>query len=625
MHKYKEPLTPEQLSLLDNLSKLDFSTFNESDVREAYISKVLDLLGYEKNTDYEVEREECSDLKWLRIDKAGLQRFDYTFNIRKRYFWLIEAKNGKNREITRKSEEQAYLYSLNPSINCRFFVVCNGWLFNLYDRNKFLSDDNSDTFIPILTIKSSELKEKFEQLYSYLGSSEIIFKIKEDILLRDIKSTLSAEINPDRLKQFSRDVDEVINVSASQVLENIRARYKLFHSFEAEKIELEKILTRMSLETVIDHVFDGFMTGLSLGVGCKVIKTKLLNYKNFFHESRGYSSLDMFFDYIFLRHIRHVQIEYIWNLVGLIESLERDHEFSGMMCLYNGKKIIVSELLDKYLYDMFTFFESRPDIRAYIIVYPIYYRIIKCMIYGFGNSIVSEIISKQINLHNYFWKEEELEKMHFSKGTARILMSRNIILRCMSDFNTKAFTKPHNNYPQPSKPSAFDMGEVVNTEIIKRTISELDFDLKLFENVFDVDKIREQSPSDEQDEMFSIDQNYVDPWYVIFMYSINTILNSKSSHKFSENILNQARYLVENNFISDWHYVQLNQEPENRKREEIEKNKLFEEYGITMKNKTEHDNIVADIKYKTWDRPEIMQWNVYNNDLKYSKRCFSSS
>lgn len=214
MHKYKEPLTPEQLALLDKLSKKDFINFTEADVREEYIAPILSLLGYEKNTDSEVEREESSDLKWLHIDNAGLQRFDYKFNIRKKYFWLIEAKNGKNWDITHIDEEQAYLYSFNPDINCRFFAVCNGWLFNLYDRNKFLSNDDRNIFEPVLQIKHSEIKEKFEELYSFLGSSEIVFKVKEDILLREIKNTLSAEINPDRLKQFSRAVDEVINISS---------------------------------------------------------------------------------------------------------------------------------------------------------------------------------------------------------------------------------------------------------------------------------------------------------------------------------------------------------------------------------------------------------------------------
>jgi hypothetical protein len=613
MYKYKEPLSQEQLALLDKLSKKDFSKFNESDIREEYITKLLDLLGYEKNTDYEVEREESSDFKWLHIEEAKFQRFDYKFNIRKKYFWLIEAKSGKNQNISHEDVEQAYLYSLNPDINCRFFVVCNGWLFNLYDRNKFLSNDDSNIFDPILQIKNSEIKDKFEQLYSFLGSSEIIFKVKEDILLREIKNTLSAEINPDRIKQFSYSVDEVIKASADQVLENIRAKHNFKENSEKERKELEKQLNTMSVETITDCYFNGFMNGLTLGVSCKIIKAKLLKYAQYinFRESEGYSKLDIFFDYIFLRPMRTIQIDYVWNIIALIDSFERDQAFYGMMCKYQKSKIDISELIDKYLLDMFNFFENRPDLRAYIIVYPMYYRIIKCMIYGYGNSIIREIISKQIDINNYFWTEEDLEKMRFSKGTAFIMLSQSIVERCMSKFNISALAKPSNNYPQPSKPSQNSIGEVVNTEIIKRTISELDSDLKILEKNMDLDLLREQSQTDEHDEMFTFDRYYQNPWNSIFMRSINILLNQKNGHTFSEEVLNRAKYLTENRFLSVWHYTQMMKQPENRNMDiSVNQEELIMEYGITINENTEHEAILSDIKYQTWDRPEIITWKA---------------
>jgi len=613
MYKYKEPLSEEQLALLDKLSIKDFSKFNEADIREEYITKLLSLLGYEKDTDYEVEREKPSDLRWLHIEKAKLQRLDYKFNIRKKYFWLIEAKSGKNQNITRENIEQAYLYSLNPDINCRFFVVCNGWYFNLYDRNKFLSNDDSDIFEPILQIKSIEIKEKFEQLFSFLGSSEIIFKVKEDILLREIKNTLSAEINPDRIKQFSQSVDEVINASAAQVLENIRAKYSLKENSAKEQNELEKQLKKMSLESIIDCHFNGFMNGLTLGVGCKVIKSKLheSKYYSCFRELNGYSSLDLFFDYIFLRPMRTIQIDYIWNIVALIDSLERDKEFSGMMCRYQKNKIDISDLIDIYLLDMFSFFENRPDLRAYIIVYPMYYRMIKSMIYGYGNSIIREIISKQIEVSNYFWTEEELERMRFSKSSVIIMLSQNIIERCMSKFNSSALVKPENNYPQLSKPSRYSIGDVVNTEIIKRTISELDSDIKRLEENIDLDLLREQSQIDEQDEMFAFDRDYQNPWASLFMRSINILLNRANGHTFSQKVLNRARYLTENQFISVWHFAHMMKQPENRSLDiNVNQEELIKEYGITINENTQHEAILSDIKYHTWDRPEIKKWHA---------------
>ena len=613
MHKFKEPLSQEQLDLLDKLSRKDFSTSNESVIREVYITRLLELLGYEENTDYEVEREKPSDLKWLRVKKAKIQRLDYKFNIRKKYFWLIEAKSGENQNITHKDVGQAYLYSLNPDINCRFFVVCNGWLFNLYDRNKFLSNDNSSIFDPVLQIKNSEIKDRFEELYSFLGSSEIIFKVKEDILLREIKNTLSAEINPDRIKRFSYSVENVISNSAFQVLENIRAKYKSKDNSEREKKEYEQQLNSMSPESIIDCNFNCFMTGSMLGIGCKVIKSKLCEYAQYinFRESRGYSKLDRFFDYVFLRPMRAIQVDYFWNILGLIDSLERDQKFTGMMCSYQNTKIDISELIDKYLLDMFNFFENRPDLRAYIIIYPMYYRMLKIMLYGYGNSIFREKISNQIDYRNYYFTEEDLERMRFSKGDAIIMFSHNMIEKCMSKFNANALAKPIDNYPRMSKPSPDSIGDVVNTEIIKRTISELDFDIKLSEKSIDLDLLRDQSQTDEQDEMFAFDRYYQNPWSAIFIRSITILANHQNGHKFSEEVLNRAKYLTENQIIPVWHFTRMMIQPENRSMERnVNQEDLMKEYGIIINEKTEHDSILADIKYHTWDRPEIRKWNA---------------
>jgi hypothetical protein len=231
------------------------------------------------------------------------------------------------------------------------------------------------------------------------------------------------------------------------------------------------------------------------------------------------------------------------------------------------------------------------------------------MIYGFGNSIVRDLISKQIDLHDYFSTEEELERMHFSKGHALIMLSLNIIRRYMSDFNTKAFARPSHSFPQPPKPDKHSIGKVVNTEIIKRTIAELDFTLNLFEEKIDIDKLREQSQTDEQDEMFSIDWHYRNPWNTLFLSSINTLFNQKSEHIFSKTVLERTKYLTENQFISAWHYTQMIQQPKNRSiSDNISQEELIKEHGIIINEKSKQDDIVSNIKYTTWDRPEVTKW-----------------
>lgn len=87
MYKYRKPLEVHEIEKLQELSQLDFSTMNETDVREEYITPLLTLLGYKKNSDYEVEREETSDLIDMSINIGSKRlKLDYKFNIRKNIF-----------------------------------------------------------------------------------------------------------------------------------------------------------------------------------------------------------------------------------------------------------------------------------------------------------------------------------------------------------------------------------------------------------------------------------------------------------------------------------------------------------------------------------------------------------
>ena len=83
MYKYKKPLEKHEIDLLAKLASMDFSNMTEQDVREEYIAPLLTLMGYQKNTDYEVEREEYSSLKDMSIQIGSKNlKLDYKFNIK---------------------------------------------------------------------------------------------------------------------------------------------------------------------------------------------------------------------------------------------------------------------------------------------------------------------------------------------------------------------------------------------------------------------------------------------------------------------------------------------------------------------------------------------------------------
>ena len=60
--KHVPPPSAEQIATLKKLSELRFETFNESDVREEFLVPLIGLLGYQRNSDYSVLREESYSL-----------------------------------------------------------------------------------------------------------------------------------------------------------------------------------------------------------------------------------------------------------------------------------------------------------------------------------------------------------------------------------------------------------------------------------------------------------------------------------------------------------------------------------------------------------------------------------
>ncbi|MGO9386929.1 MAG: hypothetical protein ACLPWD_02665 [Methanobacterium sp.] len=147
MRKFRTPLTTYENKKLEELSQLDFSRWNETEVREHYIIPLLNLLGYKKDCDYDVSSAQSYRLNplFLQIGSTRVE-LDYIFSVRKSKFWLIEAKSGyknikgKKSVIGKKEIDQAYFYSLHPEINCPYFVVSNGWDINIYERDNLRED-----------------------------------------------------------------------------------------------------------------------------------------------------------------------------------------------------------------------------------------------------------------------------------------------------------------------------------------------------------------------------------------------------------------------------------------------------------------------------------------------------
>ncbi len=410
MHKFKEPLKDSEKQLLVNFSHKDFSNYSEADIREEVITPLITMLGYEKNSDYEVERESSFKTKemFLNIGRKRID-LDYLCNIRKNNFWLIEAKNGKKKLITEQDIQQAYLYSLHPKINCRYFAVTNGWLFNLYDRNKFLKDDNADIFEPILSISHNEYQDKFEQLYHYLGSSNVLFNIKEDVLLKEIEKTMSSEVYLNRLSYFKIKVSNIIKKAECKVYKNIS-------KLGEDKDNYKKYLESVDLCDLPNIVFARRNTVENVNIGCSIIKKKLLSlgepYKN------GHLPVDSFMrnllPYSKIYSINTYEPAYYYQITKLLLKFYKDKDFHKMLCNYNGKKIYLNDLLEEYLYELFSLFPNKPYVRLMVYLYVLAYRYAKILVYGFKPvNIIAEL---SLKYKEYILSEEELGKVFYSKG-----------------------------------------------------------------------------------------------------------------------------------------------------------------------------------------------------------------
>lgn len=217
MKKYRPPLKEYEIEKLEELSKIPLTRCNEVTIREEFIKPLLDLLGYSLLSDYEVSREDSFKLHPL-FQQVGSTRaeLDYICAIRKKKFWLIEAKTARNRKIREDYVKQAYFYSLLPEVDCPYFLVINGWYINLYKR-----DELDEELNPILSISNDSLPQKFLELDSYIGSTQILPYLKNTIL-KDIKKVLSTEIYTGRLDEFMGEVEGTISSIRGNVITNFK-------------------------------------------------------------------------------------------------------------------------------------------------------------------------------------------------------------------------------------------------------------------------------------------------------------------------------------------------------------------------------------------------------------------
>lgn len=534
MYKIFKPLSEQDKEVLREIGKKDFTNYKEQDIREEVIAPIVKLLGYEKNSDYEVEREESykANELFIKIGSRERQKLDYLCNIRKNNFWLIEAKNGESKEISQEQLEQAYFYSIHPKVNCRYFAVTNGWLFNLYDRNKFLSDDNSDIFTPIFSIKHSELEQNFYKLYEYLGASNIIFNVKSECLLKEIEKTLSAEVYLKRLDYFKRAVDSIITKSERSVYRNIGK----LESISDEK--RKEYLISLNLGDLISASFGYRTIHKRLSESCEILKERVIDFSKDIDEN--HNPVDKII-YELLPTENYYQITlqdpvFLYNVLSILINFKYDDDFKEIYCNYNSKKMYLPDLLEEYLYEFYSFFPNKPHIRLLLCLYPMLYRYSKMIVYGYEPVKAIAIFKHRYN--ECYLTEEELGSAFYSKGHELIKMAENITFQILEIIYKRIY----------------DNNRLIKTEEAEKIIKQIESDIKILEKTTNYENMIKSLPEDEQDGMLALDEVYENPWKLMF-FAISNILptNYKHSQRCLERIkqYNELGFNFENNQLNE--------------------------------------------------------------------------
>lgn len=224
---------PEQL-FLQRWKNIDFTGWNEAEVREGFIIDLLHTLGYRKGTTYDLELEKSLKLAepYHRIGRKKVD-IDYAPSVRKRFFWIIEAKPGKAKEMKMGDLLQVHLYAVHPEVQARLVVLINGWQIRVYDALTLTSWDD-----PLLVVNQTDAEDKFRELREMIGAPSML-AYQRKRLLDIVHTTLESEVDVGAFDGLATQLRTLASEGRRVVEENARklwvsAMRKYFEDEEAE-------------------------------------------------------------------------------------------------------------------------------------------------------------------------------------------------------------------------------------------------------------------------------------------------------------------------------------------------------------------------------------------------------
>lgn len=250
-------LGTNHLQILAQLAALDFSGKGEAFVESRFLTPLLECLGYESHKDYEVIRHgddrSSFKLNYPPVEK-GAQRVktyepDYAPTIRKKMFWIIEAKSPKSVPFPFETKYlvQGFQYCIHPEVQAQYLLVTNGSHSAVYDAHGsvFLGQD---IYEPIFEFKSAEVVQRWDEIYDLLAAERIRTRIEAALKAMYDKLALSSLD-----KNYPGALLRAIGASTG---EHSRAIEKYQNKLYVEEMGRETAAWQADMEkTPVDRVF----------------------------------------------------------------------------------------------------------------------------------------------------------------------------------------------------------------------------------------------------------------------------------------------------------------------------------------------------------------------------------
>lgn len=154
-----------------DFSLLGSPQFKEDSVREEIILPILHALGYSPGGLNQIIRSKTLQHPFVNIGSKKRKITlipDYLLAVENKPAWILDAKAPGGEISSGENVEQAYSYAIHPDVRVKYYALCNGREFIVFDIG--LSK-------PVMYFQLSEIAHYWQQLYALIAPPSFIAPI----------------------------------------------------------------------------------------------------------------------------------------------------------------------------------------------------------------------------------------------------------------------------------------------------------------------------------------------------------------------------------------------------------------------------------------------------------------